>query len=115
MAGIVTAWLFTARYPAWSEMFVNRFKGLHRILVNKYGFDEFNQTVLVQGTQDTGHLFYDVSDVKLIDGVCVNGSAHFIRWFAQTARRFQTGYIYQYALVMMLGVVAMLAWYLGGF
>jgi NADH-quinone oxidoreductase subunit L len=115
MAGIVTAWLFTAKFPQWSDAFKKRFSWVYTILANKYGFDEFNQKVFVQGTQDAGHLFYDVSDVKVIDGVFVNGSGRFIRWFAQAARLLQTGYIYHYAFAMVLGVAAMLVWYVGGF
>ena len=75
LAGIITAWLFTAKFPHWSEQFKKRFSWLYAVLVRKYGFDDFNQIVLVHGTQDAGHLCYDISDVKLIDGVCVNGSA----------------------------------------
>jgi len=113
LAGILTAWLFTAGFPQWSEMFKRRFAWLYAILVRKYGFDDFNQIVLVRGTRDTGHLFYDVSDVKLIDGVCVNGSGRAIRWFAQTARFLQTGYIYHYALAMVLGILILLLVYVG--
>jgi len=115
MSGIVTAWLFTAKYPKWSEWFKQRFSVLYAILVRKYGFDDFNQIVLTEGTRDAGHLCYEVSDVKVIDGVFVNGSGRLTRWFAQTARRLQTGYLYHYALAMVLGIVALLVWYAGGF
>lgn len=113
MAGILVAWLFTT-YTQWADALKTHFSWIYQILVRKYGFDDFNQIVLVHGTQDTGNLFYTVSDVKLIDGVCVNGSGRFIRWFAQTARRLQTGYIYHYALAMVLGILAFLAWYVWG-
>ncbi len=112
IAGIVTAWLFTAGFPQWSAYLKKRFALLYSILLRKYGFDDFNQIVFVHGTQDTGHLFYDVSDVKMIDGVCVNGSGRVVRWFAQTARFMQTGYIYHYALAMVLGIVIFLIWYI---
>jgi NADH-quinone oxidoreductase subunit L len=115
IAGIITAWLFTARYPRWSDLFVKRFPWLYTILINKYGFDEFNKKVLVDGTLDVGHLCYDVSDVKMIDGVAVNGSGRLIQWVAQQGRRLQTGYLYHYALAMVLGTVVMLVWYVGGF
>ncbi|TAK73170.1 MAG: NADH-quinone oxidoreductase subunit L [Gammaproteobacteria bacterium] len=115
IAGIFTAWIFTALIPRWSTLLKERFAWLYTILVNKYGFDQFNQVVFIEGTQETGHLFYDVSDVKVIDGMLVNGSGRFIRWFAQMARRMQTGYLYHYALSMVLGVVVFLAWYMGGF
>ena len=115
LGGIFTAWLFTAKYPAWSEIVKKRFSWIYAILINKYGFDAFNRVVLVDGALDVGHVFYDVSDVKIIDGVFVNGSGRLTRWFAQTARLLQTGYIYHYALAMVLGVTAMLVWYIGGF
>ncbi|MBX3709007.1 MAG: NADH-quinone oxidoreductase subunit L [Gammaproteobacteria bacterium] len=115
MAGIITAWLFTAMLPTWSEWLKKRFALIYAILVRKYGFDDFNQIVLVHGTQNAGHLFYDVSDVKMIDGVCVNGSGGLIRWLAQTGRRLQTGYLYHYALAMVLGILVFVAWYKWGF
>lgn len=115
MAGILTAWLFTAMFPRWSEICKKRFSVLYRILVNKYGFDDFNQIVLVRGTRDAGQVFYDVSDVKVIDGVCVNGSGRLINWVAKTARKLQTGYIYHYALAMVLGLLVFLIWFMGGF
>lgn len=115
IAGIMTAWLFTSVFPHWSTVLKTRFSWIYKILVRKYGFDDFNQAVFVHGTQDVGHLCYDVSDVKMIDGVLVNGSGRAVRWIAQTARRLQTGYLYHYALAMVIGVVVFLAWYIGGF
>jgi NADH-quinone oxidoreductase subunit L len=92
-----------------------RFAVIYAILVNKYGFDEFNQKVLVHGTQDTGQIFYTIGDVKVIDGFFVNGSGWFIRRLAQAGRQLQTGYIYHYALAMVIGIVVFLAWYKWGF
>lgn len=115
IAGIITAWLFVAKFPQWSVWLKKRFALLYAILVRKYGFDDFNQIVLVHGTQDTGQLFYNVNEVKIIDGAIVNGSGRSIRWFAQAARLLQTGYIYHYALAMVLGVVVFLVWFMFGF
>ena len=114
IAGIATAWLCTAYRPQLSTWFTHRFSLLYNILLRKFGFDDFNQIVLVRGTQDTGYLFYDVSDVKLIDGVCVNGSGLFVRWVAKTIRYVQTGYIYHYALAMVLGMTAFLVYFMWG-
>ena len=110
IAGIVCAWVFTAAKPEWSTYCKERFSWLYQLLLRKYGFDDFNQVVLVHGTQDAGTVCYEVSDVKLIDGVCVNGSGRFIRWFAQISRRMQTGYIYHYAFVMVLGLATFVVW-----
>jgi NADH-quinone oxidoreductase subunit L len=113
IAGILTAVCFVAIFPSWSEALKKRFAWIYAILVRKYGFDDFNQAVFVHGTQDVGHLFYDVSDVKVIDGALVNGSGRFVRWFASVARLMQTGYIYHYALAMVLGILFFLIWYVG--
>lgn len=114
IAGILTAVCFVALFPAWSDSIKKRFAWIYAILVRKYGFDDFNQAVFVHGTRDVGHLFYDVSDVKVIDGALVNGSGRFVRWFASVARLMQTGYIYHYALAMVLGILFFLVWYVGG-
>lgn len=114
IAGILTAWLFIAMRPAWSDIFKRRFSLLYRILQDKYGFDAFNQKVFVHGTRDVGNAFYNVSDVKMIDGVFVNGSGRMVRWFSQAARKLQSGYLYHYALAMLLAVVAFLTWYVWG-
>jgi len=115
IAGIFAAWLFFAQFPSWSTFLKKHFAWVYNILIRKYGFDDFNQIVLVRGTEDTGRLFYKVGDVKLIDGVVVNGSGRGIRWLAQAGRYLQTGYIYQYALAMVIGILVFLAWYVGGF
>lgn len=111
IAGLVTAWLFNSRFPQWAFALKQRFSLLYAIMLHKYGFDDFNRAVIVKGTRETGELLYTVSDLKLIDGVCVNGSGEAVRWFARFARRMQTGYLYHYTLVMVLGLMGFLIWY----
>jgi len=111
IAGIITAWLFNARFPQWAEMLKKKLSWAYAVMINKYGFDAFNQVVLVEGTRETGNLLYTISDVKVIDGMCVNGSGEAVRSFARFARRMQTGYLYHYTLVMVLGLMAFLIWY----
>ena len=113
VAGIVTAWLFTV-FSAWSEAAKKYFSWIYFILVRKFGFDDLNQVVFVQGTREVGQVLYEGGDVKTIDGA-VNHSAGFIRWSASILRRLQTGYIYHYALAMILGLLIFLVWYVGGF
>ena len=110
MAGIITAWAGVT-FQDFTAKLTKRFALIYNILVNKYGLDDFNQIVLVHGTQDVGHVCYDVGDVKLIDGVCVNGSGRVIRWCAKSARLLQTGLMYHYALLMVLGLIVGLVWY----
>lgn len=113
IAGIITAWVITLGYPMVAEFCQTRFSLIYRILVRKYGFDDFNQAVFVDGTRGLGEVFYKDSDVKVIDA-SINGSGTAIRWLAKTGRKLQSGYIYHYALAMVLGIVAVLAWYIWG-
>lgn len=115
ITGIVAAWLFNLEKPDWAEALKHRFAGIYRIFVLKYGFDDFNQLVIVHGTRKIGSFFYNTTDLKVIDGLFVNGTGRFIRWFARIARRMQTGFIYDYGLVMIVGVVVLLGWLLLGF
>jgi NADH-quinone oxidoreductase subunit L len=112
LAGIATAWFFNLRFTQLAESLKYRFAALYAIMVNKYGFDDFNQLVLVRGTRRLGYFFYEISDLILIDGVFVNGSGRLIRWFARAGRRVQTGYLYHYTLMMLLGLVFFIAWLL---
>lgn len=108
LAGIFTAWVFNLGFTQWAEILKRRFAGIYNFFLNKYGFDDFNQLVLVRGTRSLGQFFYSFTDLKLIDGLFVNGSGAFIRWFASVARLTQTGYIYHYAFVMVLGIAVIL-------
>lgn len=112
IAGILTAWFFNAAYPSVAEKLKQRFAGLYAVMVKKYGFDDFNQKVLVAGTRQLGEFFYQIIDLKMIDGIFVNGSGKLIQWFARVARRVQTGYLYHYALAMMMGLAIFLGWFL---
>ena len=112
--GVVTAGVFVLTRPQWGATLKKRFALIYEIIVLKYGFDDFNQIVFVRGSRRLGEFFYRVTDLKLIDGVFVNGSGRFIRWFAQVARGVQTGYLYHYAFSMIIGVAVFLGWLMLG-
>ena len=112
LSGILVAGIFNLAWPELSTLLKKRFSWVYGILINKYGFDEFNQKIIVKGCRWLGDFFYQVSDLKIIDGVFVNGPGKLIRFAAVYGRRIQTGYLYHYALAMMLGLVAFLGWFL---
>jgi NADH-quinone oxidoreductase subunit L len=112
LSGITAAWFFNLRNTALAEKLKRRFSGLYAVIENKYGFDDFNQLVIVRGTRKLGCFFYQITDLKLIDGIFVNGSGKVVRWLAQVSRHFQTGYIYDYSLVMVVGLLFFLGWLL---
>ncbi|MBB1060694.1 NADH-quinone oxidoreductase subunit L [Marilutibacter spongiae] len=79
-----------------------------RVLENKYGFDN----LWIDGFAAGGVLVGRASraiDSKLIDGVVVNGSARVVELVAQLGRRGQSGYLYHYAFVMIVGLIVLLA------
>lgn len=81
---------------------------LATILEKKYGFDEFNEWFFAGGARAIGRLLWKGGDQTLIDGVAVNGSARLVGWFASAMRLIQSGYIYQYAFSMIIGVFVLL-------
>jgi NADH-quinone oxidoreductase subunit L len=85
---------------------------LVRILENKYGFDELYQKLFGDGAVRVGSGLWKGGDVAVIDGVMVNGSAKAVGVLARIVRLFQTGFIYQYAFTMIIGVFLLLSLWL---
>jgi NADH-quinone oxidoreductase subunit L len=77
---------------------------LYNFLLNKWYIDELYDATVVRGTRKLGDLFWKVGDVRIIDGLGPNGVAKFASGAAKRVSRFQTGYLYHYAFVMLLGV-----------
>ena len=79
-----------------------------RVLEDKYGFDDFNQKVFAGGGRGIGQFLWQAGDRALIDGTVVNGSARMVGYMADVMRHLQTGYLYHYAIAMIIGLVALL-------
>jgi NADH-quinone oxidoreductase subunit L len=112
VAGIGTAWYLYIVRPDLPGVIRTRLSLLTRILENKYGFDDFNQRVLADGAVKVGTGLWKGGDVAVIDGVMVNGSAKAVGWFARIVRLVQTGFIYQYAFAMIIGLFVLLSLWL---
>jgi NADH-quinone oxidoreductase subunit L len=78
------------------------------ILMEKYGFDRFNDWFFAGGARTLGTGLWKGGDVAVIDGVLINGSARAVGWFAGLIRRLQSGYIYHYAFAMIIGILVLL-------
>lgn len=111
ISGIVVAWIFYVGFPQLPVLVTKYFRWIHVLIVNKFFFDAPVEWFCAKTTQLLGHLFWRVGDNLLIDRGCVNGSAKIVRRVGVIMRRFQTGYLYHYAFVMVIGLVAMLGWY----
>jgi NADH-quinone oxidoreductase subunit L len=110
IAGIATAWFCYLIRPTVPTMLANKLSWLYTLLIKKYGFDDFNQIVFVRGTRGIAQLLYKYGDQRLIDDGLVNGSGRLIQWISATLKRLQTGYIYHYALAMIIGVLVLVLW-----
>ena len=115
LAGAVFAWFFYMRRPDIPEAIQRRFSWIYRLLDNKYYFDWFNEHVLARAARVVGTGLWRGGDVGLIDGVFIDGSARVVGGIAQLTRRLQSGYLYWYALVMIVGVVGLMTWQLWPF
>ena len=108
-SGLFVAWLCYIKYPSLPGKLVNRIGFIHKVLVNKYGFDDFNQIVFTDGVRKIGHFLSEFGDIKIIDGVLVNGSARSVRIFSNMIRHIQSGYLYHYAFAIIIGLLLLLA------
>ncbi|MBF5003513.1 NADH-quinone oxidoreductase subunit L [Diaphorobacter caeni] len=113
LAGVVTAYLFYMVWPAIPAkiMSISKSIGLYQVLEGKYGVDWVYENIFARGARAFGTLFWKVGDQAIIDGAIVNGSWKLMAKLGQLARRWQTGYLYHYALVMILGVFALMTYF----
>jgi NADH-quinone oxidoreductase subunit L len=107
-AGVIVAWLLYIKFPQLPEKIASTFRPIHQLLLQKYGLDDLNQFVFAGGTRNIGKLLWQMGDVKIIDGVLVNGSAQAVRWFSGVVRQVQSGYLYHYAFTMIIGLLLLL-------
>lgn len=112
IAGIASAWVFYVQLPELPRIFQRRFRLIYKILMNRYGVDEFNQLVFVKGSRKLSRFLYQVADMRIIDYRLVNGTGRAVVRLSYLLRRAQSGYLYHYAFAMILGLFALLVWML---
>lgn len=114
LTGAFTAWVCYIAQPSLPGRLASGFNGVYRLLINKYGFDRFNDWFFVKGARGLGQFFYKITDQGLIDGFFVNGTGRTVKWIAKKARSLQSGYLYQYVAIMVFGLFGFLCWLLLG-
>ena len=102
----LAAFLYLKR-PDLPAALARRFGALYRLLDNKYYLDRINDVVFAGGARLLGTVLWKGGDVRLIDGLAVNGSARIVGWVASASRLLQSGYIYHYAFGMIIGLLVM--------
>ncbi len=108
LAGIFCAWYLYLLQPQLAERLKQKLQIPYNILVHKYGIDELYQMLFAGGARKIGAFCDSFGDRLLIDGLLVNGSAKIVNWFSSKVRGIQTGHLYDYAFVMIIGLMILL-------
>lgn len=110
VAGFIVAWLCYIRYPMITTTIKQRISIIYRILIEKYGFDILYQKVIAAGVRGLAWILWQLGDIFFIDGLLVNGVGKSIKATAVKIRNIQSGYLYHYAFIMIVGLLILLAW-----
>ncbi len=111
LAGVALSYYMYMINPAVPAAIKKAIMPIFTLLENKYYLDWINENILARGARGLGVGLWKGGDQMLIDGAVVNGSWKLVGWIAGLVRRVQTGYVYHYALVMLLGIFALMTWF----
>ncbi len=111
VAGVALAYYMYIVNPALPAAIKARVMPVYILLENKYYMDWFNENVLAKGARGLGVALWKGGDQAVIDGTLVNGSWKVVGAFSGMVRWFQTGYLYHYALAMILGIFVLMTYF----
>ncbi|MCD6706610.1 MAG: NADH-quinone oxidoreductase subunit L [Thiobacillus sp.] len=111
VAGVGLSAFFYLKRPDIPAAIAQRFKFLHRLLLNKYWFDELYGWLFAKGARVLGGALWRRGDQNVIDGFFINGTVHLVERASRLLKAFQSGYIYHYAFAMLIGVFALVTWF----
>lgn len=114
LAGVALSYYMYMVNPALPAGIKARVQPLYRLLENKYYLDWINENILAKGARALGVGLWKVGDQAIIDGGVVNGSWKLVGAISGVVRWVQSGFIFHYALVMILGVFALMTWFVWG-
>ena len=112
VSGMALALVMYTMFPDLPGSLASGSGPVYRVLLAKYGCDEFNELVFARGARAAGAGLWRGIDVAVIDGL-INGGAGMVATIARTARSLQTGRFYHYAFVMIIFLAGLAAWLLG--
>ena len=108
VAGAGTAYYIYVLRPDLPAVLRAKWGMVVKVLMDKYGFDRFNDWFFAGGARKLGSGLWKGGDIAVIDNFFVNGSARVVGWFSTVLRQVQSGYIYHYAFAMIIGVLLLL-------
>jgi NADH-quinone oxidoreductase subunit L len=110
--GFVVAWQFYIRQPSLPVELARQHETLYKFLLNKWYFDELYDIIFVRPAIWLGRLFWKRGDGWLIDGFGPDGVSARVLDVTRNVVRLQTGYLYHYAFAMLIGVAALITWFM---
>ena len=111
LGGVAVSWYMYLINPAVPAAIGRALRPLVVLLENKYYMDWINENILARGARALGNGLWKVGDRTLIDGLLVNGSWKLVGMVSAWTRKLQTGYLYHYALVMILGIFLLMTYF----
>ena len=111
LAGVLASYLMYMVFPAVPAAIKRNVMPVFNLLENKYYLDWINENILARGARALGVGLWKVGDQAVIDGTVVNGSWKLVGWLSSIVRKGQSGYLYHYALVMILGVFVLMTYF----
>ena len=109
LAGVACAYYLYMVHTSLPHQIAKVLRPIEVVLENKYFMDWFNENILARGARMLGMGLWKGGDQALIDGAVVNGSWKLVGKLAALVRNFQTGFLYHYALSMILGIVVLMS------
>ncbi|MFX4222453.1 MAG: NADH-quinone oxidoreductase subunit L [Thalassobaculum sp.] len=110
--GIAAAYLAYIMKPEIPGKVTEAIRPVYLFLLNKWYIDELYDWLFVKRSWQAGLAFWKTGDGTIINGFGPDGVSSMARWCAGQVARLQTGYLYHYAFAMLIGVVALISWYL---
>ncbi len=110
--GFVGAWYAYIRNTSVPAKFVEQFRLVHQFVYNKWYFDELYNLIFIRPAFWLGQKLWKIGDEGIIDRFGPNGAAWLVLKGTGAAKRVQSGYLYSYALIMLLGLIAAVTWVL---
>jgi len=111
LAGVALSYYMYMVNPALPATIQRTFKPIHTLLENKYYMDWFNENIVAPTARGLGVALWKGGDQAVIDGAVVNGSWRIVGLISGVVRKVQTGYLYDYALTMVLGIFVLMTYF----
>ncbi|WP_312795400.1 NADH-quinone oxidoreductase subunit L [Tianweitania sp.] len=114
LVGFLLAYQFYIRSPETPKRLAAQHHGLYQFLLNKWYFDELYDFLFVRPAMRIGRFLWKQGDGRVIDGLGPDGIAARVTDVTRGVVRLQTGYLYHYAFVMLIGIAALVTWMMLG-